>query len=188
MSMQITIRPATVADAEEILKIYAPYVKNTDITFEYEVPTIEEFRGRIANTLEKYPYLAATDCNNHIVGYAYASAFKSRSAYNWSVETSIYVDANCKGQRIGSKLYEELERILRKQNVLNACACICASYDESILFHQKSGYELVATFHKSGYKSGTWHDMVWMEKFLGDHEIPPKDFVPYPELVSLFSQ
>ncbi len=182
MNQKILIRPASTADAQDILNIYAPYIENTDITFEFEVPSIEEFKNRISHTLEKYPYLAAVNEQGQIVGYAYASQFKGRPAYNWSVETSIYVDSGCKGQRIGSRLYAELERILKAQNILNACACICASYDESILFHKKCGYELVATFHKSGYKSGTWHDMVWMEKFLGDHEIPPKEFVPYPEL------
>lgn len=182
MAEKIFIRPATVADAEDILEIYTPYIMETSITFEYEVPSLEEFCERISHTLEKYPYLVAVDENGRIIGYAYASAFKARAAYDWSVETSIYVDRNCRGRHIGSLLYEELERILKMQHVLNVCACISASYDESILFHKKCGYELVATFHKSGFKFGAWHDMVWMEKFLGEHEVPPKAFVPYSEL------
>ncbi len=182
MKNEITIRPATMADAEKLLDIYTPYVLDTSITFEYEVPSIAEFRERIAHTLARYPYLAAVDETGRIVGYAYASAFKTRAAYDWSVETSIYIAKDCRGRHIGSKLYAELERILKKQNVLNACACISASYEESILFHKKCGYELVATFHKSGFKLNSWHDMVWMEKALGEHEVPPKDFVPYPEL------
>lgn len=178
----ITIRPVTLADAEELLEIYAPYVTETSITFEYEVPSLEEFRERIEHILERYPYLAAVDAAGRIVGYAYASAFKSRAAYAWSVETSIYVAKDCRGRHIGSMLYEALECALKKQNVINACACISASHEESIFFHKKCGYQLVATFHKSGYKSGTWHDMIWMEKFLGEHEVPPKEFVPYPEV------
>lgn len=175
----ITIRSVTVSDAEALLNIYAPYVTETAITFEYEVPSIAEFQSRITRTLEKYPYLAAVQKDGRIVGYAYASAFKGRPAYDWSVETSIYVAKDCRGQQIGTMLYDALERILKAQNVVNACACICASYDASILFHQNRGYELVATFHKSGYKDGKWHDMVWMEKFLAPHEVPPKDFIPY---------
>ncbi len=182
MTKEITIRTAAPSDAEALLAIYAPYVTETAITFEFEVPSLEEFRGRIEHTLENYPYLVAQDTDGHIVGYAYASAFKVRPAYNWSVETSIYVASGCRGQHIGAQLYEELERILIRQHVINACACICATYDESILFHQKRGYQLVATFHKSGYKSDAWHDMVWMEKFLGDHPIPPLDFIPFPAL------
>ncbi len=182
MNREIIIRSAVLEDAEDILRIYTPYVEDTDITFEFQVPTIEEFRERMVHTLEKYPYFVALDEMGQILGYTYASPFKGRPAYNWSVETSIYVDRNYKGRGIGSKLYEALEHALKLQHIVNACACICASYDESILFHHKCGYRLVATFHKSGYKSGRWHDMVWMEKFLGEHQIPPKDFVPYPEL------
>ena len=182
MKTNITIRPVTLADAEALLKIYAPYVTETSITFEYEVPSLEEFCQRISHTLELYPYLAAVDEAGRIVGYAYASAFKSRAAYAWSVETSIYVAGDCRGRHIGSMLYEALESALKKQNNINACACISASHEESIFFHKKCGYQLVATFHKSGYKSGTWHDMIWMEKFLGKHDVPPKKFVPYPEV------
>lgn len=180
----IIIRPVTVADAEALLQIYAPYVTETAITFEYEVPTLSEFRSRIAHTLEQYPYLAAVQKDGRIVGYAYASAFKGRPAYNWSVETSIYIARDCRGQHIGSLLYDALEGILKAQNVSNACACICASYDASILFHENRGYRLVATFHKSGYKDFKWHDMVWMEKVLAPHEIPPKDFIPYSRLLT----
>lgn len=183
MNHEITIRPATVADAQDLLNIYAPYILETAITYEYDVPSLEEFQGRIARTLEKYPYLVAVDACGRIVGYAYASPFITRSACDWSVETSIYVDRNCRGRHIGALLYEELERILKAQHVINACAYICASYEESIAFHKKHGYEIVATFHKSGFKLGRWHDLVCMEKALGEHEMPPKEFVKYPELV-----
>lgn len=88
---RVNIRIANVEDAENILKIYAPYIENTAITFEYEVPCIEEFKERIKNTKQKYPYLVA-EAGGRITGYAYASAFKEQSAYDWCVETSIYVD------------------------------------------------------------------------------------------------
>ena len=182
MNQEINIRPATMADAQDILYIYAPYIRETAITYEYDVPSLEEFQNRITRTLEKYPYLVAVDTNDHILGYAYASPFITRSACDWSVETSIYVDQACRGRHIGALLYTELERILKAQHVINACAYICASYEESIAFHRKQGYEIVATFHKSGFKLGKWHDLVCMEKALDEHEIPPKGFVPYPKL------
>ena len=84
------IRKAKPEDAEQLLAIYTPYVTNTAITFEYEVPTVDEFRHRIINTLKKYPYLVAENENGIVIGYAYASPFKGRAAYDWAVETSIY--------------------------------------------------------------------------------------------------
>lgn len=176
------LRQAAPRDAEALLQIYAPYVTETNITFEYEVPSVEGFQSRIENTLERYPYLVALDEQDRIIGYAYASAFKSRAAYDWSVETSIYVKTGIHGKGVGSLLYEELERLLRLQHVVNACACITATAEESIRFHKKFGYVQTAMFHKSGYKSGQWLDMIWMEKFLGPHTVPPMPFIPFSEL------
>lgn len=176
-----SIRIATPDDAAALLKIYAPYVENTFITFEYEVPTLEDFQGRIRNTLKKYPYLVAVE-NDKIIGYAYASAFKGRAAYDWSVETSIYVQQGAHSKGIGSALYEELELWLRKQNVCNICACIAHPHPQSEAFHTKFQYKQVAHFHKSGYKLGQWVDMVWMEKELTPHQTPPTPFIPFSEL------
>ena len=87
----MNIRTAKEEDAERLLGIYTPYITDTAITFEYEVPSTGEFRQRINNTLKKYPYLVAEDENGNLVGYAYAGVFKGRAAYGWAVETSIYV-------------------------------------------------------------------------------------------------
>lgn len=182
MSTDITIRPAVSKDAEALLALYAPYVKNTAITFEYEVPSLEEFRSRIQNISSRYPYLTAWQ-GTALMGYAYASAFKSRAAYDWSVETSIYIEQNARGQGIGSLLYQRLEKLLQKQNVCNLCACITYPNPESISFHQKLGYTEVAHFHKSGYKFGTWYDMVWLEKFINEHSIHQKPFIPVKEVL-----
>ena len=89
------IRIASLDDAEELLKIYAPYVEKTAITFEYEVPTLEEFKNRMTRVLERYPYLVA-EKEGELLGYAYVSPFKERPAYNWAVETSIYVKEGCR--------------------------------------------------------------------------------------------
>ena len=170
------IRKVTVDDAKELLDIYAPYVEQTAITFEYDVPSVGEFVERIKKISSKYPYIAAVE-DGKIVGYAYASAFKERAAYQWAVETSIYVDMQKRQNGVGRLLYEALEQRLREQGILNSNACI--SYDEvedehltngSVQFNEKLGYELVAHFHKCGKKFGKWYDMVWMEKMLGEHK------------------
>lgn len=104
----VTIRMAEEADAAALLSIYAPYVEKTAITFEYEVPTVQEFKNRITSTLKRYPYLAAIR-DGRIIGYAYASQFKERAAYDWAVETSVYVSGDARRTGAGSLLYEALE-------------------------------------------------------------------------------
>lgn len=175
------IRLATLNDAPALLKIYTPYVEQTAITFEYSVPTLEEFTSRLAGILPKYPYLVAED-NNEILGYAYASAFKARAAYAWSVETSIYVKMGIHKQGIGTALYEALEKQLSRQNVCNLCACIAYPNPPSIAFHEHFGYKTVAHFTRSGYKQNAWYDMIWMEKELCPHTIPPAPFIPFSQL------
>ncbi|NLL76892.1 MAG: N-acetyltransferase [Clostridiales bacterium] len=173
MCKKMIIRIAKKEDAKQLLAIYAPYVTNTAITFEYEIPSEEEFRNRIIRTLEKYPYLVLEQ-EKEILGYAYASAFKGRPAYDWAVETSIYVKEGVHGKGIGKKLYTALEEILKKQHIINMNACIAYPNPESIVFHEKSGYKTVAHFTKCGYKLGKWYDMIWMEKMLGPHPESPQ--------------
>lgn len=175
MTEEILIRIANENDAESLLKIYSPYVKNTAITFEYEVPLLEEFQNRIKSTLEKYPYLVA-EFNGKIVGYAYAGPFKTRAAYGWDVEVSVYVDKDFHGNGCGRFLYEKLEYFLKKMNITNMNACITYTEIEdeylthgSPNFHKKMGFSLVGKFNKCGYKFNRWYDMIWMEKMIGEH-------------------
>lgn len=171
-------------DAAALLAIYEPYVLNTAITFEYEVPTVEEFENRIRTISLKLPYIKAVDDNGVIAGYAYANTFKARAAYDWSVETTIYVNQDLRGQGVGRMLYSELEKRLTKIGILNANACIAVlrqdqDSDEhltngSVAFHEKLGYTEVGRFNCSGYKFGTWYDMIWMEKMLGEHSDRPE--------------
>lgn len=183
------IRIANTQDAPALLSIYAPYVLNTAITFEYEVPTVQEFENRIRRTLERYPYLVAEQ-DGEILGYTYASPFHERAAYNWAVETSIYVDVRHKGQGIGKRLYTALEQALFAQNILNLNACIAypAREDEyltkdSVLFHQHLGYRLVGEFHQCGYKFNRWYNMVWMEKHIGVHTDCQPPMIPFGEFI-----
>ena len=172
----VEIRTATVSDAEEILHIYEPYVRETAITFEYDVPSIYEFRERIKSILHKYPYLVAV-YQDEIVGYAYAGKFHSRAAYSWSAEISIYVSNKMKKSGIGGRLFKELEARLKKMGVINLYACIAytETADEyltnnSVEFHEHMGFQLIGRFHKCGYKFNRWYDMVWMEKMIGEHK------------------
>ena len=177
----ITIRQATQSDAKEIREIYSPYVLNTAITFEYDVPSIQEFEQRITNTLINYPYLVAMQ-DDKVVGYAYTSSFKNRAAYDWSVETSIYVSINYRGKGIGKELYQKLENISKLQNVLNMNACIAVPDEGSVSFHERLGYKQVGCFHHCGYKLNRWYDTVWMEKMLGEHIINPLPFILFSKL------
>lgn len=190
---QILLRTARPSDAERLVEIYAPYVTDTAITFEYEVPSVEEFRSRIEKTLEKYPYIVAEQ-NGRIMGYAYASAFARRAAYNWSVELSIYLDMEIRRQGIGGRLYKAMEEILKEMHILNMNACISwpKAEDEyltknSVQFHEHMGFRLAGEFHDSGYKFGRWYNVVWMEKMIGDHPENPKLVRIFPEIREKFA-
>ncbi len=178
MLRTIEIRMAVAEDIPNLLEIYAPYVKNTAVTFEYDVPSVEEFTQRMNSVLKKYPYLVAI-LDQTIVGYAYASPFHSRAAYMWAAELSVYVHEKYHRLGIGRALYHEMERRLKKQNVTNLNACIAYPNPKSIAFHEKEGYHMVGHFSKCGYKLGRWWDMVWMEKIIGSHDIPPKPWKHY---------
>ncbi len=173
--IRLKIRSAAPPDAARLLQIYAYYVANTAISFEYEVPTVEEFRSRIVNTLQKYPYIVLEE-DGVIQGYAYAGAFKSRAAYRHSCEVSIYVDREAGGKGYGRKLYEALEKELKARGILNLYACVAVPIVEdeylthnSEQFHQHLGYRRVGEFRKCACKFNRWYNMVWMEKIIGEH-------------------
>lgn len=181
MQSDITIRIVRESDTEELLAIYAPYVSETAITFEYTVPTIEEFRDRIRKTLAKYPYLVAVQ-DAEILGYAYASEFKNRAAYDWAVETTIYVKQDSRKSGVGKKLYQALEEVLKQQHICNLYACIAYPNPGSIGFHEHLGYQTIGHFSKCGYKLETWYDMIWMEKMIAAHGIKPEPFIRIGDL------
>lgn len=176
----VKIEKVTIEDAKQILAIYEPYVQSTAITFEVETPDLKEFTDRIINISKKYPYLKAV-CNGEILGYAYAGCFKGRAAYDWSVETTIYIRQDCRNLGIGRLLYEALERSLAQMGILNMNACIASPTEEdeylnndSQYFHEKMGFDMVGKFHNSGSKFGKWYDMIWMEKMIGEHKENPQ--------------
>ena len=179
MDEMVKIRSARCEDAEALVAIYRPYVEETAITFEYEVPSVELFVGRMRKVQEQFPFLVA-EVDSELVGYAYVGAFKERAAYDWAVETSIYLKKGKRGLGIGRQLYDALEGILKLQGILNLNACIAYPEVEdayltrgSVAFHERLGFEWVGRFHKCGYKFDTWYDMVWMEKHIGEHHASP---------------
>ena len=186
--MKIEIRYAKLEDATRLVEIYRYYVEKTAITFEYKVPSIEEFQQRMIHVMEKYPYLVAK-VDDQIVGYAYAGAFHARPAYDWAVETSIYVSELQKGEGIGKALYKALEEQLSRQHILNLNACIAYPETEdehlnkdSVRFHTHLGYRMVGEFYQCGYKFDRWYNMVWMEKHIGCHLENQPPVKPFEEV------
>lgn len=182
----IKIRNASLEDAERILEIYAYYIKNTAITFEYEVPSLREFKDRMRKTMSRYPYLVI-ERDGVIQGYAYAGAFVGRAAYDWSCEMTVYLDQNARKSGMGRKLYEALESALSDMGVLNLYACIGYPEEEdeylnknSAEFHRHLGFVKVGEFHRCGYKFGRWYNMIWMEKIIGEHKAEQKPVMDYP--------
>ncbi len=170
------IRNASPDDAERLLEIYSYYVRNTAISFEYDVPTQAEFSRRIGDTLKRYPYLVLEE-DGRAVGYAYAGVFKGRAAYDRSCEVSVYVDRGERRRGYGSALYGALEERLKERGILNMYACIAspAVEDEyltgdSEAFHSRLGFVRVGEFHNCGFKFGRWYNMIWMEKIIGEHK------------------
>lgn len=186
---QPVIRLARIEDAPALAAIYEPYVRETAITFEYVPPTPAEFAERMRKTMEFYPYLVA-ELDGRLVGYAYAGAFKGRPAYDWAVETSIYVAQGHTGEGTGRALHDALERALAAQGVLNMYACIAVpdgEDDETLTrnsqrFHEHMGYRLVGEFYQCGFKGGRWYNMIWMEKMLGEHRADQPPVAPFPEM------
>ena len=177
----LSLRLASPGDARALLEIYAPYVRETIVTFEYEVPTPEEFARRISATLERYPYLVA-ELDGSAVGYAHAGPFRSRAASVWCSEVSVYVKRGCHRRGVGRALYTKLEELLRLQNVSCMEACISHPNRQSIKFHSDMDFERVARFSKCAWKLGRWVDVVYMQKILHEGDEKPLDFIPFPEL------
>ena len=164
--MSMLIRMATVQDAAELLEIYRPYVEETSITFETEVPTEVEFAERIAEILSRFPYLVAEE-DGRLLGYAYAHPFHQRAAYGWTVESSVYVRKDVRHGHIGTLLYEKLLSMLRAQGVRNVCAVITVPNAPSMAFHKKLGFEIGGVLPDFGYKLGRWHGVSYLYRSLG---------------------
>lgn len=159
------LRIARREDVPQMLSIYAPYVLHSTATFEYDVPTLEEFYRRFDTFTRQYPWLLWEE-DGEIEGYAYASPPYSRPAYAWCAEPTVYLRPECRGRGVGEKLYLALETILKKQGYQVIYALVCEENQASLRFHEKMGYEKRAFFPNCGYKLNRWMGLHWLEKRL----------------------
>jgi len=163
--MNKSIRMATLEDASEILKIYAPYIEESAISFEYVVPTVAEFTERMIKTLEKYPWLVC-EVDGKIAGYAYACEHRSRAAYDWSVESSVYLHKDFQGHGIGKELYTELFKKLKDNGIRNVFAGITLPHPASHALHMSLGFEEIGIYKQVGFKNDQWYDTLWYQLIL----------------------
>lgn len=178
---QIIIRPATEADAEEMLALYTPYVLHTTVTSEYTPPTLEEFLGRIRSYTAKTPWLCCV-VDGQIVGYGYASPHRRRAGYQWSCETSIYTRMGFHRRGIASALYSSLFDILKYQGYYSIYVGVTSPNPRSMAFHMSMGFKRMGAYHRSMYKFGKWRDVIWMGKSLRHHVGEPAPITPYPQI------
>jgi len=179
------IRLASAADAPGILAIYAPYIENTSYTFETDVPSGNAFAERIETYLQNWPWLVC-EVNGRIAGYAYASRYRERVAYQWSVECSVYVHDDYLRSGVARALYESLIEILKRQGFRNVYAVINLPNDRSVAFHEKCGFRYFATYEQVGYKLGKWKNVGWWRLILNEFGDEPAAPVPFAKLDKSF--
>jgi phosphinothricin acetyltransferase len=172
-----TIREARESDAEQIAAIYAPYVRDTAISFEVTPPTATEMGDRIRSLTAMYPWLVCPDADA-VLGYAYASRHRERAAYLWSVDVSVYVRADAHRRGIGRALYSALLQIVAAQGFCNAYGGITLPNASSVGLHESMGFKPVGVYRAVGYKLGAWHDVGWWELALTDR--PANPLTPQP--------
>ena len=179
--MTETIRLASHADAEDILAIYAPVVRDTPISFELEPPTLAEMRQRIVDTLATLPWLVA-ERDQGVVAYAYASPHRSRMAYQWSIDVSVYVAPQARRQGTARRLYQALLEIVRAQGYYTAFAGIALPNDASVGLHEAMGFHAIGVYRNVGYKLGKWRDVGWWALALRAYEEAPAPPIPMADL------
>lgn len=179
--MDVTFRLAQPQDAPRILEIYRPYVEDITVSFEAETPALDVFTQRMRGIMAAYPYIVAEQ-GGVIIGYAYATRYHERAAYNWSAGLSVYMDGSFKAKGVGSRLYTGLMRILALQNVQSVYGLIVDSNKRSLAFHERMGFERIGLHHNVGYKLGEWHNVSIYERHIGSHPNPPQPFIPIPQL------
>lgn len=159
------IREVALHDAARILEIYAPHVVESAVSFELELPTIAAMQERIAAYTATYPWYVAEE-EGRVIGYAYASSYRERKAYQYCVETSVYIDASSQQKGIARALYNRLFEELKQRGFAQAFAVITQPNEKSVAFHQSQGFESFALYEKVGYKFNRWHDVLWMRRWI----------------------
>jgi L-amino acid N-acyltransferase YncA len=175
--MTARIRLAETVDAEAMAAIYHPVVESTTISFETEPPDRDEIARRLADTQVAYPWLVC-EIGGRVAGYAYASQHRMRAAYQWSVDTSVYVDAAWRRSGVGRGLYQSLFAILAAQRFFNAFAGIALPNPASVALHEAVGFEPIGVYRRVGFKLGAWHDVGWWQRSLRAHDASPATPLP----------
>ncbi len=166
------------SDAASILEIYAPYILKTAVTFETEIPSINSFEERIKHYTLKWPWIVY-EVDSTIAGYAYVTKHRERLAYQWCVESSVYIRDQFQREGIASKLYNALFEVLRLQGFIDVYAGIALPNDKSIAFHEKLGFTNFVYYKNVGYKLDEWRTVGWWQKQINNYEkqpSPPVDF------------
>jgi phosphinothricin acetyltransferase len=166
----LSIRPAAPADAAGCAAVYAPYVTDSCISFEYEPPSPAEFARRITAS---HAWLVAEE-DGAIVGYAYGSRHRERAAYDWAADVAIYTAATHQGRGMGRALYAALIGMLRERGLRILCAGVAQPNAASDALHRSLGFEEVGVYRRIGWKGGRWHDVRWWQIHLGDDAPPAK--------------
>ena len=179
--MAARIRVAEAGDAEAIAAIYRPAVESSAISFETVAPGRDEIARRLADTLVAYPWLVC-EIGGRVAGYAYASTHRVRAAYQWSVDTSVYVDEAFRRSGVGRGLYRSLFAILGAQGFFNAFAGIALPNPASVALHEAVGFEPLGVYRRVGFKLGAWHDVGWWYLPLQPLPASPVPPVPFPDL------
>jgi L-amino acid N-acyltransferase YncA len=175
-----SVRVARISDAHDICAIYAPIVINTPISFEAVPPSVAEMEVRIRDTLSMLPYLVC-EASGRVVGFAYAGSHRTRAAYRWSVDVTVYVADGARRTGVGLSLYRALLAILRRQRFHSAFAGITLPNDGSVALHEAVGFRNLGIYREVGFKLGRWHDVGWWRLSLGSGS-PAGEPVPFSAL------
>ena len=175
------IRTAKTSDAAAITEIYAPIVRETVISFEADPPSASRMAARIVTVLDTHPWIVGEE-DGRILGYAYAGPHRSRAAYRWACDVSVYVRPEAQRRGVGTKLYRALFEILDRQNLAAAFAGIALPNAASVVLHESLGFRPVGTYRKVGFKLGVWHDVEWWHLAIRDLGSRPPEPIPFSSL------
>lgn len=179
--MSVKIRFATQEDSVAILGIYESYIRDTAITFEYEVPSVSDFNTRIENIMRYFPWLVC-EIDGEVAGYGYAFKHGERAAYQWSADLSIYINEKHHRKHIATALYTALIEMLKLQGYYTVFAGVTIPNPNSEAFHTSFGFQKVGVFNNVGYKLGEWRDVKWFAFTLSEYKKEPKPPVAFSDI------
>ncbi len=180
---KVSVRFVQNNDAKGLIEIYAPYVTETPITCECEVPSVQEFQDRIQKISKTFPYVVC-EIDGELVGYSYASLHKERAAYRWDSDATVYVSSNYHRNKIGTALYNCMLELNKLQGFYNIYAVVTTANEGSIKFHEAFGFVPMGTYTNTAFKLGKWHNITVMEKKLKEYDLEPKETLSIKDIDS----